>query len=131
MRSLFTGLVVLGGPAISALLIPGQWAIIALLGAVLGFGVVYATSRGTADAPQPYVRPEHRPGKWGMFEVWFLIAFLLLGFCGACWMLFGTGDVYRLPVALASSMVNTVGMLLGLTVWLMVNARKLIEEPAA
>jgi hypothetical protein len=128
MQSLLTALVVLGGPAISAWLIPGQWAIIAVLGAVLGFGVVFVTSRGAADAPQPYVKPEYRRDKWSKFEFRFLIAILILSCAGLFWWLFGTGDAYRLPVALASSMVNSAGMLLGFTAWTMFNARKLEEE---
>jgi hypothetical protein len=122
--------VVGAGWAVSAWLLQGQWILILLLGAALGFAFPSLTKKlDTRDAP-----PRGTAGGGtglAMSDANLIFGVLVALSALFLWSLFGAGQVYalaaRLP-AVASGMVNLAGLTIGLTANFGVNRKKLVSK---
>jgi hypothetical protein len=128
MRHLLASLAPMVGIGVSALLLSGRWWELLLLGAAMGFLLPMLLINWVFEKDSPTAS---HGLNWGRAEFNFAMC-LMLGFNAALlWTLFGNGMLHALQTVrpvLASAMVNTTGMSIGITAWQALNRKRFITR---
>jgi len=100
------------GLYISAAIIPSLWAFIAMLGLSVGFLSPLILSF-LPERAAPYV-PRHEKVEFSQTQMHGIAAALALSACVLFWLVYRNGDLFKLPVELASCLQYTIAATLGL-----------------
>jgi hypothetical protein len=108
--------------------LPERWLFLMLIGSVASMALAELSLRLERRRPKPAPKPQQATFDFDARQIWIASAMMAAAFAILAWTLFARGGVHQLHPLQAHAMVYATGMLLGLTLWLPRNLRKLASK---